>query len=106
MELVPGYSGSKSLRVKLEWRQKDLEDSAFPRYNVYAENVKSTNLRPRKVLEKPRSETVFLGVAHVPSYYIAELVVESDVKGVRFVFKPVLKMVHGASWIFIYFTPS
>ncbi|AEE80136.1 Ferritin/ribonucleotide reductase-like family protein [Arabidopsis thaliana] len=92
MELVPGYSGSKSLRVKLEWRQKDLEDSAFPRYNVYAENVKSTDLRPRKVLEKPRSETVFLGVAHVPSYYIAELVVESDVKGVRFVFKPVLKM--------------
>lgn len=83
--LVPGNSGSKILRVKLEWRQKDLEDSVFPRYNVYAENIKSTDLRPRKVLEKPISETVFLGVAYVPAYYVAELVVESDVKGVRFV---------------------
>lgn len=85
VELVPGNSGSKILRAKLEWRQKHLEDSVLPRYNVYAENVNSTDLRPRKVLEKPRSETVFLGVAHVPAYYVAELVVESDVKAVRFV---------------------
>ncbi|XP_019101169.1 PREDICTED: cytosolic endo-beta-N-acetylglucosaminidase 2 isoform X2 [Camelina sativa] len=85
IELVPGNSGSKILRSKLEWRQKDLEDSVFPRYNVYAEKTKSTDVRPRKVLEKPRSETVFLGVAHVPAYYVAELVVESEVKGVRFV---------------------
>ncbi|ANM65635.1 Glycosyl hydrolase family 85 [Arabidopsis thaliana] len=84
VELVPGNSSSKILRVKLEWRQKDLEDSAFTRYNVYAENVKSTDLRPRKVLEKPKSETVLLGIAHVPAYYVAELVVESDVKAVRF----------------------
>ncbi|CAL9220358.1 unnamed protein product [Arabidopsis halleri] len=83
--LVQGNSGFKSLRVKLEWRQKDLEDSAFPKYNVYAENVKSTDLRSRKVLEKPISETVFVGVAHVPAYYVGELMVESDVKGVRFV---------------------
>ncbi|EFH38707.1 glycosyl hydrolase family 85 protein [Arabidopsis lyrata subsp. lyrata] len=85
VELVPGNSGSKILRAKLEWRQKHLEDSVLPRYNVYAENVNSTDLRPRKVLEKPRSETVFLGVVHVPAYYVAELVVESDVKAVRFV---------------------
>lgn len=85
VELVPGNSGSKILRVKLEWGHNHLEDSVFPRYNVYAENVKSSDLRSRKVLEQPRSETVFLGVAHVPAYYVAELVVESDVKGVRFV---------------------
>ncbi|XP_010486748.1 PREDICTED: cytosolic endo-beta-N-acetylglucosaminidase 2-like [Camelina sativa] len=85
IELVPGTSGSKILRAKLEWRHDDLEDSVFPRYNVYAEKTKSTDVRPRKVLEKPRSETVFLGVAHVPAYYVAELVVESEVKGVRFV---------------------
>lgn len=86
VELVPGNSGSKILRVKLEWKRKHLEDSVFPtRYNVYAENVKSTDLRSRKVLEKPRIETVFLGIAHVPAYYVSELVVESDVKGVSFV---------------------
>lgn len=84
-ELVPGNSGSKILRVKLEWRQKDLTDSVFPKYNVYAQTVKTTDLRSRKVLEKPRSETVFLGIAHVPAYYVSELVVDSDVKGVSFV---------------------
>ncbi|CAA7034411.1 unnamed protein product [Microthlaspi erraticum] len=84
-ELVPSNSGSKILRVKLEWKQKHLEDSVFPRYNVYAEIVKSTDQRSRKVLEKPRSETVFLGTAHVPAYYVSEMVVESDVKGVSFV---------------------
>lgn len=85
VELVPGNSGSKILRVKLEWRQKHPEDSVYTRYNVYAENVKSSDLRSRKVVEQPRSETVFLGVAHVPAYYVGELVVESDVKGIRFV---------------------
>ncbi|EOA29966.1 hypothetical protein CARUB_v10013078mg [Capsella rubella] len=85
IELLPSNSGSKILKLKLEWRQKDLEDSVFPRYNLYAEKVKSTDVRPRKVLEKASSETVFLGVAHVPAYYVAELVVESEVKGVRFV---------------------
>ncbi|KAL1187903.1 Cytosolic endo-beta-N-acetylglucosaminidase 2 [Cardamine amara subsp. amara] len=86
IELVPGDSGSKILRVKLEWRHKHPEDSSvYTRYHVYAENVKSSDLRLRKVLEQPRSETVFLGIAHVPAYYVAELVVDSDVKGVRFV---------------------
>ncbi|KAL0719671.1 hypothetical protein Bca4012_068995 [Brassica carinata] len=89
IELVPGESGSKILRVKLEWRQKQREDSVLPVYNVYAENVKSTDvLRPRKVLEKPRSESVFLGVSHVPAYYVSELVVDSDVKGISFVVQP------------------
>ncbi|CAN6921477.1 unnamed protein product [Brassica oleracea] len=89
MELVTGDSGSKILRVKLEWRQKQLEDSVLPVYNVYAENVKSNDvLRSRKVLEKPRSERVFLGVSHVPAYYVAGLVVDSDVKGVSFVVQP------------------
>ncbi|CAN8259781.1 unnamed protein product [Cochlearia groenlandica] len=85
VELVPGNSGSKILRVKLEWRQKNLEESLFPRYNVYAENVKSTYLSSRKVLEKPGSETVFLGIAYVPAYYVSELVVEPNVKGVCFI---------------------
>ncbi|CAN6992004.1 unnamed protein product [Brassica rapa subsp. trilocularis] len=89
IELVPGDSGSKILRVKLEWRQKHLEDSVLPVYNVYAEKVKSTDvLRSRKVLDKPRSERVFLGVSHVPAYYVSELVVDSDVKGVSFVVQP------------------
>ncbi|WZY73954.1 hypothetical protein YC2023_006194 [Brassica napus] len=89
IELVPGDSGSKILRVKLEWKQKQLEDSVLPVYNVYAESVKSTDvLRSRKVLEKPRSERVFLGVSHVPAYYVSELVVDSDVKGVSFVVQP------------------
>ncbi|KAH0904914.1 LOW QUALITY PROTEIN: hypothetical protein HID58_044417 [Brassica napus] len=74
------------LRVKLEWRQKQREDSVLPVYNVYAESVKSTDvLRSRKVLEKPRSERVFLGISHVPAYYVSELVLDSDVKGVSFV---------------------
>ncbi|CAN7112769.1 unnamed protein product [Brassica rapa subsp. narinosa] len=89
MELVTGDSGSKILRVKLEWRQTQLEDSVLPVYNVYAESVKSTDvLRSRKVLEKPRSERVFVGVSHVPAYYVSELVVDSDVKGVSFVVQP------------------
>ncbi|ESQ48930.1 hypothetical protein EUTSA_v10020200mg [Eutrema salsugineum] len=88
IELAPGNSGSNILRVKLEWRQKHLKDSVFPRYNVYAESVKSTDLRSRKVLEKPRSESVFIGIAYVPTYYVSELVVESDVKGVCFVVQP------------------
>ncbi|KAF8106576.1 hypothetical protein N665_0137s0028 [Sinapis alba] len=89
IELLPGNSGSKILRVKLEWRQRNLEDSVSPVYNVYAENVKSTDvIRSRKVLEKPRSERVFLGVSHVPAYYVSELVVDSDVKGVSFVVQP------------------
>lgn len=87
IELVPGNSGSKILRVKLEWRQKQLEDYVLPVYNVYAENVKSTNVS-RKVLEKPRGERVFLGISHVPAYYVSELVVDSDVKGVSFVVQP------------------
>ncbi|CAN6921475.1 unnamed protein product [Brassica oleracea] len=88
MELVSD-SGSKILRVKLEWRQTQLEDSVLLVYNVYAENVKSTDvLRSRKVLEKPRSEREFLGVSHVPAYYVSELVVDSDVKGVSFVVQP------------------
>uniref|UniRef100_A0A0D3AEJ5 mannosyl-glycoprotein endo-beta-N-acetylglucosaminidase n=1 Tax=Brassica oleracea var. oleracea TaxID=109376 RepID=A0A0D3AEJ5_BRAOL len=86
IELVPCNSGSKILRVKLEWRQKQREDSVLPVYNVYAESVKSTDvLRSRKVLEKPRSERVFLGISHVPAYYVSELVLDSDVKGVSFV---------------------
>ncbi|XP_022551383.2 cytosolic endo-beta-N-acetylglucosaminidase 2-like isoform X2 [Brassica napus] len=89
IELVPGNFGSKILRVKLEWKHKHLEDSGLPVYNVYAENVKSTGeLRSRKVLEKPRSERVFLGISHVPAYYVSELVVDSDVKGVSFVVQP------------------
>ncbi|CAN7112766.1 unnamed protein product [Brassica rapa subsp. narinosa] len=89
IELITGNSGSKILRVKLEWRQTQLEDSVLPVYNVYAENVKSTGaLRSRKVLEKPRSERVFLGISHVPAYYVSELVVDSDVKGVSFVVQP------------------
>ncbi|KAF3531715.1 hypothetical protein DY000_02043466 [Brassica cretica] len=89
IELVPGNFGSKILMVKLEWKQKHLEDSGLPVYNVYAENVKSTGaLRSRKVLEKPRSERVFLGISHVPAYYVSELVVDSDVKGVSFVVQP------------------
>ncbi|XP_018436572.2 cytosolic endo-beta-N-acetylglucosaminidase 2 isoform X2 [Raphanus sativus] len=89
LELVPGNSGSKILRVKLEWRQKQLEDSVSPVYNVYAENVKSTDvLRSRKVLEKPRSKRVFLGISHIPAYYVSELVLDSDVKGVSFVVQP------------------
>ncbi|XP_009122391.1 cytosolic endo-beta-N-acetylglucosaminidase 2 isoform X2 [Brassica rapa] len=89
IELVPGDSGSMILKVKLEWRQTQLEDSVLPVYNVYAESVKSTDvLRSRKVLEKPRSERVFLGVSHVPAYYVSELVVDSDVKGVSFVVQP------------------
>ncbi|CAN6856006.1 unnamed protein product, partial [Brassica oleracea] len=86
IQLVPCNSGSKILRVKLEWRQKQREDSVLPVYNVYAESVKSTDvLRSRKVLEKPRSERVFLGISHVPAYYVSELVLDSDVKGVSFV---------------------
>nr|VDD52949.1 unnamed protein product [Brassica oleracea] len=89
IELVPCNSGSKILRVKLEWRQKQREDSVLPVYNVYAESVKSTDvLRSRKVLEKPRSERVFLGISHVPAYYVSELVLDSDVKGVSFVVQP------------------
>ncbi|CDY36314.1 BnaA01g31040D [Brassica napus] len=89
LELVLGKSGSRILKVKLEWKQKQLEDSVLPVYNVYAESVKSTDvLRSRKVLEKPRSERVFLGVSHVPAYYVSELVVDSDVKGVSFVVQP------------------
>ena len=89
LELVLGKSGSRILKVKLEWRQTQLEDSVLPVYNVYAESVKSTDvLRSRKVLEKPRSERVFLGVSHVPAYYVSELVVDSDVKGVSFVVQP------------------
>ncbi|KAF3603494.1 hypothetical protein F2Q69_00038781 [Brassica cretica] len=86
IELVPGNFGSKILRVKLEWKQKQREDSVLPVYNVYAESVKSTDvLRSRKVLEKPRSERVFLGISYVPAYYVSELVLDSDVKGVSFV---------------------
>ncbi|KAL0719673.1 hypothetical protein Bca4012_068997 [Brassica carinata] len=89
IELVPGESGSKILRVKLEWRQKQREDSVLPVYNVYAENVKSNDvLRSRKSLEKPRSERVFLGISHVPAYYVSEPVVDSDVRGVSFVIQP------------------
>ncbi|CDY36298.1 BnaA01g31200D [Brassica napus] len=89
LELVLGKSGSRILKVKLEWRQTQLEDSVLPVYNVYAENVKSTDvLRSRKVLEKPRSERVFLGISHVPAYYVSELVLDSDVKGVSFVVQP------------------
>ncbi|CAN6921489.1 unnamed protein product, partial [Brassica oleracea] len=89
LELVLGKSGSRILKVKLEWRQTQLEDSGLPVYNVYAENVKSTDvLRSRKVLEKPRSERVFLGISHVPAYYVSELVLDSDVKGVSLVVQP------------------
>uniref|UniRef100_A0A1J3CL91 mannosyl-glycoprotein endo-beta-N-acetylglucosaminidase n=1 Tax=Noccaea caerulescens TaxID=107243 RepID=A0A1J3CL91_NOCCA len=102
-ELGPGNSGSKILRVKLEWRQKDLTDSVFPKYNVYAETVNSTDLRSRKVLEKPRSETVFLGIAHVPAYYVSELVVDSDVKGVSFV---VQACAEDGSWGKLYDSPN
>ncbi|CAN7075345.1 unnamed protein product [Brassica oleracea var. botrytis] len=89
LELVLGKSSCRILKVKLEWRQTQLEDSGLPVYNVYAENVKSTDvLRSRKVLEKPRSERVFLGISHVPAYYVSELVVDSNVKGVSFVVQP------------------
>ncbi|KFK38487.1 hypothetical protein AALP_AA3G119600 [Arabis alpina] len=86
VELVPRNSSSKFLRVKLEWKQKHLQGSMFPtRYNVYAQIIKLSDQRSRKVLEKPRSNTVFLGIAHVQAFYVSELVVESDVKGVTFV---------------------
>ncbi|KFK24965.1 hypothetical protein AALP_AA8G048600 [Arabis alpina] len=86
IELVPGDSGSRTLSCKLEWRLKKPEDSVFTRYNVYAENLNSSNYyRPRKVLQEPRSGKVFLGTAHVNAYYVSGLVVGSDVKEVQFV---------------------
>ncbi|KAG5373611.1 hypothetical protein IGI04_043071 [Brassica rapa subsp. trilocularis] len=62
IELVPGDSGSRILKVKLEWRQTQLEDSGLPVYNVYAENVNSTDvLRSRKATDmypnRPRTNS-------------------------------------------------
>ncbi|CAN6926434.1 unnamed protein product [Brassica oleracea] len=51
-------------------------------------NFHTAQNKSRKVLEKPRSERVFLGISHVPAYYVSELVVDSDVKGVSFVVQP------------------
>ncbi|XP_010423470.1 PREDICTED: cytosolic endo-beta-N-acetylglucosaminidase 1 [Camelina sativa] len=89
VKIVPGDPGSKTLSCKLEWRLKHpKEDFTFTRYNVYAEDLKSSDYRPRKVMEERRIEKVFLGTAHVNAYYVSELVVGSDVKGVRFVVQP------------------
>lgn len=85
IEFVPGDSGSRTLSCKLEWRLKHPEDSVFTMYNVYAENLNSSDYRPRKVMQEPRSEKVFLGTANVDAYYVTDLVVGSDVKEVRFV---------------------
>ncbi|ESQ40461.1 hypothetical protein EUTSA_v10012879mg [Eutrema salsugineum] len=85
IQCVPGDSGSRALSCKLEWRLKHPEDSVFTRYNVYAEKVNSSAYRPRKVMEEPRSEKVFIGTAHVDAYYVSDMVVGSDVKEVRFV---------------------
>ncbi|CAE6088023.1 unnamed protein product [Arabidopsis arenosa] len=52
---------------------------------VPGENLSSSDYRPGKVMKEPRSEKVFLGTAHVDAYYVSDLVVGSDVKGVRFV---------------------
>lgn len=86
IKVVPGDSGSRTLSCKLEWRLKNPEeDSTFTRYNLYAENLNSNNYRPRKVMEEPSNEKVFLGTAHVDAYYVSDMVVGANVKGVRFV---------------------
>ncbi|CAA7031976.1 unnamed protein product [Microthlaspi erraticum] len=86
VQFLPGGSGSRTLSCKLEWRLKHPEDSVFTRYNVYAETLKSSEYRTRKVMEEPRSdEKVFLGTAHVDAYYVSDMVVGSDVKKLRFV---------------------
>ncbi|KAF8118806.1 hypothetical protein N665_0002s0115 [Sinapis alba] len=86
IEIVPGDSGSRTLSCKLGWRLKHPEeDSVFTRYNVYAENLYSSDYRSRKVMEEPRSEKVFLGTAHVDAYYVSGMVVGRDVKKVKFV---------------------
>ncbi|CAH8292715.1 unnamed protein product [Eruca vesicaria subsp. sativa] len=86
LAIVPGDSGSRTLSCKLEWRLKHPEEEyVFTTYNVYAESLKSSDYRTRKVMDEPKSEKVFLGTAHVNAYYVSDMVVGPDVKKVSFV---------------------
>ncbi|PON51404.1 Glycoside hydrolase [Parasponia andersonii] len=61
----PGSDSSKTVSVKIIWNLKDGNDSAFPKFNIYAENE-------------------FLGVARVQAFYVADFAVPSGSSGVKF----------------------
>lgn len=76
-------NGSKTLSVRISWTLKDGNDSAFPQYNIYAENVAN------KLVGKPAGRNLeaaqeFLGVARVKAFYVANLAVASGISKVKF----------------------
>ncbi|EXB29265.1 Cytosolic endo-beta-N-acetylglucosaminidase [Morus notabilis] len=71
--------GSKTVSVKITWKLKDGNGSAFPKYNIYAEKIAG------KVVPGQAAAREFLGVALVEAFYVASFAVDSDNIGVKFI---------------------
>ncbi|KAK9283155.1 hypothetical protein L1049_011386 [Liquidambar formosana] len=78
-----GSQGSKTLSIKIIWRLKDGNDSLFPKYNIYVENLTKQSIgNPGGILEGVQK---YLGVAQVEAFYISDLVVISGTSSLKFI---------------------
>ncbi|KAH7537607.1 hypothetical protein FEM48_Zijuj03G0110900 [Ziziphus jujuba var. spinosa] len=75
--------GSKTLSVKIIWKLKDGNDSAYPHYNIFVE--KKAEKRDGNQAELLEAVQEFLGVAQVEAFYIADLAIPPGISKIKFI---------------------
>ncbi|KAM5556757.1 cytosolic endo-beta-N-acetylglucosaminidase 1 [Rosa sericea] len=75
IQWTTGSEDSKYLSLKIAWKLKDGNDSAYSTYNIYVEKLAEG---------KPRGHS-YLGVARVEAFYVYDLAVPSDTSTIKFI---------------------
>ncbi|KAK9913782.1 hypothetical protein M0R45_037591 [Rubus argutus] len=76
IQWTTGSKDGKSLSLKITWKLKDGNDSAFSTYNIYVEKLAEG---------KPKEEHSYLGVARVEAFYVHNMAVPSDTSSIKFI---------------------
>uniref|UniRef100_A0A0D9WFE0 mannosyl-glycoprotein endo-beta-N-acetylglucosaminidase n=1 Tax=Leersia perrieri TaxID=77586 RepID=A0A0D9WFE0_9ORYZ len=71
---------SKLVSLKISWELNNKHQASFMRYNVYVEKLTADS--------NAKASRTFLGVASVQAFYVSNLLIASEVTGLKFFIQP------------------
>ncbi|KAK6932967.1 Glycoside hydrolase, family 85 [Dillenia turbinata] len=81
IEWSSGSQGSTKLSIKISWKLKEGEDSPFPKYNIYVQNLEKEGFEQLSAT----AGVDYIGMAAVQDFYVSNLQVPSGISSIKFI---------------------